>query len=104
MSYVVHLVMGSVTAERRAPALRDHEKLGRAELELCAPSAVTDPLPSPATRHSTPVPSGVWLMDDPSRPPFACAAVRSWIDRMPEGNDPTRNHKPREDPIIHSPA
>src|SRR5207245_852285 len=34
----------TVTAERRAPALRDHEKLGRAELELCAPSAVTDPL------------------------------------------------------------
>ena len=34
---------GSVTAEIRAPALRDHEKLGRAELELCAPSAVTDP-------------------------------------------------------------
>ena len=33
---------GSVTAERRAPALRDHEKLGRAELELCAPSAVTE--------------------------------------------------------------
>ena len=36
--------MGQVTAERGAPALRDHEKLGRAELELCAPSAVTEPI------------------------------------------------------------
>src|SRR5213596_2638126 len=27
--------------ERRAPALRDDEKLGRAELQLCAPPATT---------------------------------------------------------------
>jgi len=33
-----------VAAERRAPALREHEKLGHAELELCAPPAATDPL------------------------------------------------------------
>src|SRR5437870_13306268 len=28
-------------AERRAPALRDDEELGRAELELCAPPRLT---------------------------------------------------------------
>jgi len=32
----------SVTAERRAPALREHNELNRAELELCAPPAVTE--------------------------------------------------------------
>src|SRR5207253_1183523 len=74
----------------RAPALRDHEKLGRAELELCAPSAVTDPLRSmtrfsalprsfyePSAKVVAPLLLGHWLIRNTPAGPCGGAIVET---------------------------